>query len=1693
MKRWTITIVASALLGLAILGYRSQHMAASQAESLTYTPEGRLQSRTTPNGNTIEYQYDREGRLTKIKKSFLSTVSLQYNPASDLISVRAPSGTTELKRDPFGRIDRIISADGRSIAYGYDPWGRVKSLSASNGYQIKYSRNILGRLTSVDDGYGRTSYTYEHGSVVRQLPNGMRSSFTFSPSGRVVSILHQQADGSLIASFEYAYRPDGKVKTINEKTSNGQKTLSYEYDPLGRLTLARSSNGDRTEYTYDSAGNRQTEVSNGRTKTFTYDANGRLLSSGATTYRYDRSGNLVFKRDGETGKTTRYEYDVDDRLVAVRGTKTVRYTYDGLGNRIGREADGETSVYLNDPSGGLPQPFVVFDKSGRTSTQYLLADSKVGSRDETGRTLYYLGDRMGSTRFVMNEQGQLVRECEYTAFGKLLNAGREAPVGSCGFAGENWDEDTGLLYLRRRYYDPAIGRFISADPFRGDLSNPRSLNRYVYASNDPINRRDPSGLQDDGGGGFTFDAPVIDTGTSFSGSSLSQNFADNWSTPGPPQVQTSDPAGPSFIDAVKSAASTLLAPAQSVLSATSNVASAVSSNSDVAQSAVRTLLSGTDLATALGNVSQTFATGEGLLSPLVAGYDLSQAQGQVAQTNAKIQLGTSIASSALGAAETWGSTAVSGVGLPLAAAGLGEQALETGMLAAGIPQQTIDAAKYNAYTAPFQGINGLNNLIGNLSQSIASGFTSDLAQGVTQSALNDALGTFGAAALSGTDVLPSVTSANAPVGGVRLDKAAELIGTLGDIKGAVFAPKTRRLVLVGDKNVSLPQMRLDDLAVAFRAAYSSEPAEPSMTIDPDPRDPRGPTMNVIFFGGTENTHFGWVMFEADRVMKTYSVGRDNITKAPVQSQIKGYFNLLELGKAANDSAYKPHLWSRFWLVPETIKLRVSSDGTGVLFDETKIKVCTETMRWVGGKLVSANRPVSASGTSSSPCLPTSGEKDASAEYFAKHFSENYDDFAKENMIYGELKRLAQVYAIAKWMKKAGIQIDPLWVDDLEAQPYKTPRTTPSVSNSESRTWRTVSATHTETHSVFGGTDLGAPVTFKARDSRADAFAASVLKGEMASGDPSELSIDGRPQSTATIPTATQPDYGSFRISSSDISVASPAGNRVQLLRSYTSFNTAPTPFGRSWSLLLPRLYFLAAAAKGDSRTVSVSGIPGTAVSLQRFNLTDDFGGLHQEFTEHFVDQEWKRIGFRPKQPSSVFRGLYPNPEKSYSLWFSNGDEWRFDVTGNLVSVRTGTASVMYQYETGTSRLKGISLDGASIQLEYDSQQRIVRARSSVGGDVRYTYDTEGNLFGVESAGRRTTYAYDRNHQLLAKSINGHTVWTNEYDDQGRLLRQLVSGGDVFQQRVDTTKEGGRRIIQRRGGLVTTYIYDSCMRLVEVRRPTDVLTYSYYRSGALKELRDTRSDNARVEVYFTEDHREVKSIDLRGTTHDLTYDERGRLSKYSVNGLTYLTYRRDFVGRPLTIDCGTVRATYVYDQSGRIIRYVVASTESETRPETLSIMYDQAGKIAEITTDLGSISVRRSLGRISLTANGATTQTVFNADGQISEILGSEGGTIKYSRAPDGQFLAISLSVDGQNGGLRFRQGRLEEQTDLGGGRTHYRYTNSGMLSVVIDAYGAVTNYSYGPGGHLTQILLPNGRRIDYSYDSRSHRLQIRAQ
>src|SRR6266571_2560544 len=233
-------------------------------------------------------------------------------------------------------------------------------------------------------------------------------------------------------------------------------------------------------------------------------ANG--LSS--TTYAYDNNGNLTSAGNGSA--TTTYTYDFANRLTALFSLgATTSYGYDAFGARVYQIiATTSTSTY----------PFKFFSVASTTkssnnyatSTEYvfngdtLLATVdqafKNGTATGTAKTRYVHPDHLGSTNVVTDENGALVQTLDYYPYGATRVSVSTSTNEKRKFIGQ-FTDDSGLDYLNARYYNSTQGQFISQDPvFWGDpkqqnLRDPQSFNTYSYSLDNPITKKDPSGLQ----------------------------------------------------------------------------------------------------------------------------------------------------------------------------------------------------------------------------------------------------------------------------------------------------------------------------------------------------------------------------------------------------------------------------------------------------------------------------------------------------------------------------------------------------------------------------------------------------------------------------------------------------------------------------------------------------------------------------------------------------------------------------------------------------------------------------------------------------------------------------------------------------------------------------------------------------------------------------------------------------------------------------------------------------------------------------------------------------------------------------------------------------------------------------------------------------------------------------------------------
>jgi RHS repeat-associated protein len=292
-----------------------------------------------------------------------------------------------------------------------------------------------------------------------------------------------------------------RVKVVE----NDGRTVEYTYDNLYRLTQEKITDtvaGNKTiTYSFDAVGNRLEKVDSvaGKT-TYTYNENDRLLKEilggNVTQYQYDEEGNLLAKvEDGAT--TASYEWNAKGELTAVEVTENgetgrIEFEYDHNGIRVAIDVDGEVTRFLIDNNQQqYAQVIEEYQTNGTVNTTYTHGWDLISQDDGVNR-IYYQVDGLGSTRLMTGNNGSLIVEYDYDAYGNLTRKVGDADNNYL-FAGEQFDEAVDGYYLRARYYDPNTGRFASVDPFEGFNNQPLTLHDYLYAGVNPVNAIDPSG------------------------------------------------------------------------------------------------------------------------------------------------------------------------------------------------------------------------------------------------------------------------------------------------------------------------------------------------------------------------------------------------------------------------------------------------------------------------------------------------------------------------------------------------------------------------------------------------------------------------------------------------------------------------------------------------------------------------------------------------------------------------------------------------------------------------------------------------------------------------------------------------------------------------------------------------------------------------------------------------------------------------------------------------------------------------------------------------------------------------------------------------------------------------------------------------------------------------------------------------
>ena len=347
---------------------------------------------------------------------------------------------------------------GAPVTQVYDELNRLKAINGFADYQGQgFWYDAAGNLTKMQYNNGTNNI-------------GIITQYQYNNRGLLSRIQ------SPVLDLQYVYDTVGNITGINNEV--------YSYDGLNRLhTANKPANNYQATYQYDAVGNRTEQVEDGITTIYTHSPVNALTTSTGTTYTWDARGNLVGKVQGSN--TWVYTYDLANRLTQVtkNGITLGTYAYDANGIRAKKVEGGATTHYL-----ALGHQ-VMYEKTGAEATRHIFAGNQRIAEVRGGVISYFHNDHLGSPRVVTSAAGVVTATMANKPFGEP-HAG--STLTSYGFTGKDLD-DTGLYYFSARYYDPAVGRFITEDSWVGRLSTPSSQNRYVYVVNNPLKYVDPTG------------------------------------------------------------------------------------------------------------------------------------------------------------------------------------------------------------------------------------------------------------------------------------------------------------------------------------------------------------------------------------------------------------------------------------------------------------------------------------------------------------------------------------------------------------------------------------------------------------------------------------------------------------------------------------------------------------------------------------------------------------------------------------------------------------------------------------------------------------------------------------------------------------------------------------------------------------------------------------------------------------------------------------------------------------------------------------------------------------------------------------------------------------------------------------------------------------------------------------------------
>ncbi len=507
----------------------------SSTRKYVYDNEQRLCKRIEPETGATIIDYDAVDNLAwSVQGSALTSASScdrasvaaadktvrSYNVMNRLLSTDVPGSTDDLTYDYFADgalktlinggnrwdytynklrlpVSETLTIDGRvkTLTHAYNTLAQESSLTYPSGLVVASTPNALGQASQAGSYASAVTYFANGGMSGFNYGNGIVHSMT--QNIRQLPTRSKDMNGATaILDDTYVFDANGNVGSITDGTAGAGGNRTMSYDNADRLVQTNAPNlwWLSNSISYDALDNIRVNTLGNRTHNYQYNQTTQRLdqitlpnASVARALAYDASGNVT------TNGAQSYVFDKANRMQSVNGLEN--YQYDGHGRRvkITRLSDNKISYPIYSLEGKI-----VADedqRSNKTNDYVYLNGSLVAKRSATiGSTTYNTSyqhtDSLGSPVAESDAAKTVTKIERYTPYGEPSdNSYDQGP----GFTGHVTDAATGLTYAQQRYYDPVIGRFLSADSDPSDMDTGWNFNRYNYAANNPYKFTDPDG------------------------------------------------------------------------------------------------------------------------------------------------------------------------------------------------------------------------------------------------------------------------------------------------------------------------------------------------------------------------------------------------------------------------------------------------------------------------------------------------------------------------------------------------------------------------------------------------------------------------------------------------------------------------------------------------------------------------------------------------------------------------------------------------------------------------------------------------------------------------------------------------------------------------------------------------------------------------------------------------------------------------------------------------------------------------------------------------------------------------------------------------------------------------------------------------------------------------------------------------